>query len=182
MPPCVWASLPDAASRARLSPPKPAAPAYASSLEVLEKVSATFPEEDRFPAAGRDEAHRRRRPPRCFGDINAYHGESFRYRAFLVDENLTGKLTGDAATLIHMMNTNTFCSAVMELKNAGEASSFGEIYKEIVPGQPRFGCASFPDTSVVPSLGELRPHRLRCRRPDRSCSRTVPSLWGQRFW
>ena len=36
------------------------APAYASSLEVLEKVWATFPEEDRFPAAGGDgQAHRR---------------------------------------------------------------------------------------------------------------------------
>ena len=84
-------------------------------------------------------------------DINAY-GESFRYQT-LVDENLTGKLTGDAATLIHMMNTNTFCSAVMELKNAGEASSFAEVYKEIVQGN-HWMCG-FPDTLVVLSLGNF---------------------------
>ena len=124
--------------------------AYASSLEVLEKVWATFPEEDRFPAAGGDEAHDTTDGPGAF-DINAY-GESFRYQT-LVDENLTGKLTGDAATLIHMMNTNTFCSAVMELKNAGEASSFGEIYKEIVQGN-HWMCG-FPDTLVVLSLGDF---------------------------
>lgn len=126
------------------------APAYASSLEVLEKVWATFPEEDRFPAAGGDEAHDTTDGPGAF-DINAY-GESFRYQT-LVDENLTGKLTGDAATLIHMMNTNTFCSAVMELKNAGEASSFGEVYKEIVQGN-HWMCG-FPDTLVVLSLGDF---------------------------
>ena len=122
----------------------------ASSLEVLEKVWATFPEEDRFPAAGGDEAHDTTDGPGAF-DINAY-GESFRYQT-LVDENLTGKLTGDAATLIHMMNTNTFCSAVMELKNAGDASSFGEIYKEIVQGN-HWMCG-FPDTLVVLSLGDF---------------------------
>ena len=70
-----------------------------------------------------------------------------------MDENLTGKLTGDAATLIHMMNTNTFCSAVMELKNAGEASSFAEVYKEIVQGN-HWMCG-FPDTLVVLSLGNF---------------------------
>ena len=131
MPPCVWASLPDAASRARLSPPKPPLPPTPLLWRCWRKSRATFPEEDRFPAAGGDEAHDTTDGPGAF-DINAY-GESFRYQT-LVDENLTGKLTGDAATLIHMMNTNTFCSAVMELKNAGEASSFGEIYKEIVQG------------------------------------------------
>ena len=117
---------------------------------MLEKVWATFPEEDRFSAAGGDEAHDTTDGPGAF-DINTY-GESFRYQT-LVDENLTGKLTGDAATLIHMMNTNIFCSAVMELKNAGEASSFGEIYKEIVQGN-HWMCG-FPDTLVVLSLGNF---------------------------
>ena len=105
---------------------------------------------EEFPAAGGDEAHDTTDGPGAF-DINAY-GESFRYQT-LVDENLTGKLTGDAATLIHMMNTNTFCSAVMELKNAGEASSFGEVYKEIVQGN-HWMCG-FPDTLVVLNLGNF---------------------------
>ena len=97
MPPCVWASLPDAGKQSAPVTTETTAPAYASSLEVLEKVWATFPEEDRFPAAGGDEAHDTTDGPGAF-DINAY-GESFRYQT-LVDENLTGKLTGDAATLI----------------------------------------------------------------------------------
>lgn len=123
------------------------APAYASSLELMEAVWATFPEDDRFPAAGGDEAHDTMDGPGAF-DVTAY-SDTFQYQ-ILVDENLTDKLTGDAATLIHMMNTNTFCSAAMQLKNAGDASSFAEIYKEIVQGN-QWMCG-FPDTVVVLSL------------------------------
>ena len=125
------------------------APAYGSALELMEAVWATFPEDDRFPAAGGDEAHDTMDGPGTF-DVNTY-GDTFQYQ-ILVDENLTGKLTGDAATLIHMMNTNTFCSAAMQLTNAGEASSFAEIYKEIVQGN-HWMCG-FPDTVVVLNLGQ----------------------------
>ena len=126
-----------------------AAPAYGSAGELLEAGWATFPEDDRFPSAGVDEAHDTMDGPGAF-DIATY-ADTFQYQT-LVDENLTGKLTGDAATLIHMMNTNTFCSAAMQLTNAGEASSFAEIYKEIVQGN-HWMCG-FPDTVVVLNLGQ----------------------------
>ena len=127
-----------------------AAPAYASSLELMEAIWAAFPEDDRFPAAGGDEAHDTMDGPGAF-DVSAY-GETFQYQ-ILVDENLMDKLTGDAATLIHMMNTNTFCSAAMQLKNAGDATGFAEIYKEIVQGN-HWMCG-FPDTVVVLNLGDF---------------------------
>lgn len=126
------------------------APAYATALDALTAVWYTFPEDDRFPAAGGDEAHDTMDGPGVF-DINAY-GETFRYQ-ILVDDELMGKLTGDAATLIHMMNTNTFCSAAMRVAEGTDVSAFAEHYKEIV--QANHWMCGFPDTVVVLNLGEL---------------------------
>ena len=120
---------------------------YESAEALLKAVHAAMKEE--FPAAGGDEAHGAEDVGSF--DISAY-GDSFQAQ-ILVDDSLVEQVKPEAATLLHMMNTNTFCSAVMELKNAGEASSFGEVYKEIVQGN-HWMCG-FPDTLVVLSLGNF---------------------------
>ena len=120
---------------------------YESAEALLKAVHAAMKEG--FPAAGGDEAHGAEDVGSF--DISAY-GDSFQAQ-ILVDDSLVEQVKPEAATLLHMMNTNTFCSAVMELKNAGEASSFGEIYKEIVQGN-HWMCG-FPDTLVVLSLGNF---------------------------
>ena len=120
---------------------------YASSLELLDAVWNAIPEGDRFPAGGGDEANTAEGPGKF--DVSAYP-ETFQY-LILVDDSLMDKLTGDAATLMHMMNTNTFCSAAMALKDAQEAEAFAQSYKELVQSN-RWMCG-FPDTVVVLQLG-----------------------------
>ena len=126
------------------------APAYGSALDALYAVWETIPEDDRFPAAGGDEAHDTMDGPGSF-DVNAY-GETFRYQ-ILVDDELMGQLTGDAATLIHMMNTNTFCSAAMRVAEGTDVSAFAGHYKEIV--QANHWMCGFPDTVMVLNLGDI---------------------------
>ena len=126
------------------------APAYGSALDALYAVWETIPEDDRFPAAGGDEARDAMDGPGSF-DVNAY-GETFQYQ-ILVDDELMGKLTGDAATLIHMMNTNTFCSAAMRVAEGTDVAAFAEHYKEIV--QANHWMCGFPETMVVLNLGDI---------------------------
>ncbi|MBO5170075.1 MAG: hypothetical protein J6B70_04975 [Oscillospiraceae bacterium] len=125
------------------------APQYASSLELLDAVWNAFPEDARFPAGGGDEAHDTNGPGAF--DVKAY-GETFQY-LILLDDGLMDKLTGDAATLMHMMNTNTFCSAVMQLQEDEDPAAFAESYKTIV--QSNHWMCGFPDTVVVLNLGSF---------------------------
>ena len=60
-------------------------------------------------------------------------------------------LEDDVATLQHMMNTNTFSSAVARLKDPAKASEFAEAYKTAIQGQ-HWMCG-FPDKVVVISVG-----------------------------
>lgn len=126
----------------------PASSQYAASVDLLDAIWKEIPADKQFPAGGGDEAHPTDGPGAF--DVNAY-AETFQY-LILVDENLLDKLTGDAATLIHMMNTNTFCSAAMQLKDAGDAEAFAQSYKEIV--QSNHWMCGFPDTLVVLSLDD----------------------------
>ena len=119
---------------------------YESAQALLEAIYSGLDQE--FPAAGGDEAHDTEGPGSF--DISAY-GESFQYQ-ILVDEELTAMVKPQAATLLHMMNTNTFCSAVMQLEDAKNAESFAQHYKTIV--QSNHWMCGFPDTMLVMNLGD----------------------------
>ena len=119
---------------------------YESAQTLLEAIYGGMDQE--FPAAGGDEAHDTEGPGSF--DISAY-GESFQYQ-ILVDEELTAMVKPQAATLLHMMNTNTFCSAVMQLEDAKNAESFAQHYKTIV--QSNHWMCGFPDTMLVMNLGD----------------------------
>ena len=119
---------------------------YESAQALLEAIYSGMDQE--FPAAGGDEAHDTEGPSSF--DISAY-GESFQYQ-ILVDEELTAMVKPQAATLLHMMNTNTFCSAVMQLEDAKNAESFAQHYKTIV--QSNHWMCGFPDTMLVMNLGD----------------------------
>ena len=61
-------------------------------------------------------------------------------------------LDDDAATLQHMMNTNTFSSAAAKLKDPSAAEEFAKAYKNAVQGQ-QWMCG-FPDKVVVISVDD----------------------------
>ena len=126
-----------------------AAPAYESAQALLESIHKAMPADAEFPAAGGDEAHDNMEGAGEF-DISVY-GDSFQAQ-ILVDEELTAMVKPQAATMLHMMNTNTFCSAVMQLNDAADAEAFASHYQQIV--QSHHWMCGFPDTMVVLSLGD----------------------------
>ena len=119
---------------------------YESAEALLKAVHVAMSEE--FPAAGGDEAHGAEDAGSF--DISAY-GDSFRAQ-ILVDDSLVEQVKPEAATLLHMMNVNTFCAAAMQLTDAANAESFAESYKTLV--QSHHWMCGFPDTVVVLSLGD----------------------------
>lgn len=119
---------------------------YESAEALLKAVHAAMKEE--FPAAGGDEAHGAEDVGSF--DISAY-GDSFQAQ-ILVDDSLVEQVKPEAATLLHMMNTNTFCAAAMQLTDAANGESFAESYKTLV--QSHHWMCGFPDTVVVLSLGD----------------------------
>ena len=114
---------------------------YASALDLLTAIASGMTEE--FPAAGGDEAHDTEGAGAY--DIGTY-GESFQYQ-ILVDQALMDMVKPQAATLMHMMNTNTFCSAVMELQDGKDAETFAKDYQTLV--QSNHWMCGFPDTMLV---------------------------------
>ena len=119
---------------------------YESAQALLEAIYSGMSQT--FPAAGGDEAHNAEGVGAY--DIGAY-GESFQYQ-ILVDEELLDLVKPEAATLLHMMNTNTFCSAAMQLTDSKDAERFADHYKTLV--QSHHWMCGFPETMLVLSLGD----------------------------
>lgn len=126
-----------------------AAPSIESAVAFLTDVWNAFGEENQFACAGGDADHAVEGPG--VYQLNEANAESFQYLLHVTPEQY-GMLEGEAATLMHMMNGNTFTSAVAKLKEPAKASEFAESYKTAIQEQ-RWMCG-FPDKVVVISVGD----------------------------
>ena len=115
-----------------------------SAEALLQDIWGAFNEKDQFAVSGGDEKNAAQGPARF--EINADNAETFQYLLHVTDE-MYAQLENDAATMQHMMNTNTFCSAVMQLNDAADAEAFASHYQQIV--QSHHWMCGFPDTVVV---------------------------------
>ncbi len=129
-------------------PDEPIAPTFASALELYNKIWSTYTDEEKFPSAGGDQDHNSENPGVV--DIEKYKDTIMWWTH--TTEDLLGMVTNDAANLMHMMNTNTFSSAIFHLKDASTAEKFAEDYKTSVQAT-RWMCG-FPDKVIVVSVGE----------------------------
>lgn len=123
-------------------------PTFESAVALYNDIWAKFSDDDKFPCAGGDAEHSSESPAQF--SLNESNAESFKYLLHVTDE-LYAMLDDDAATLQHMMNTNTFSSAIAKLKDPAKASEFAEAYKASVQSQ-QWMCG-FPDKVVVISIG-----------------------------
>lgn len=130
------------------APDTPVAPAYASAIELYNKIWASYADDEKFPSAGGDADHSSSDPGVV--DIEKYKDTIMWWTH--VTEELLGTVTNDAANLMHMMNTNTFSSAIFHLKDASTAEAFASDYNKAIQGT-RWMCG-FPDNVVVISVGE----------------------------
>lgn len=131
------------------TPDEPQAPAFASAVELYTQIWDTLGEDRQFPAAGGDAEHEAEAPAKFA--LTKENKETFEYLLHVTDE-LYDMLDDDAATLQHMMNTNTFSSAAAKLKDPSAAEEFAKAYKTAVQGQ-QWMCG-FPDKVVVISVDD----------------------------
>ena len=127
-------------------PTEPVAAGPASALEVLENTWALFGDDEKFPIMGGDFENAVMDAPGVWGTD------------FLVDLSYSLQLpeaemskVADAATMIHMMNANTFTGAVLHLNEGEDAAAFAAAARESIMNA-QWMCG-FPEKLVIADLG-----------------------------
>ncbi len=129
----------------------PTAPTYASALDLFNKIWASYTDDEKFPCGGGDADHDSEDGPGIFDTENEESRESLKTYTHITGE-LLGMVTNDVATLMHMMNTNTFSSAIFHLKDASTAEKFAADYNTAI--QNTHWMCGFPERVAVVSVGE----------------------------
>ena len=129
--------------------PSDGADTPASALELLEAVWNSYTDDEKFPAAGGDysEENMRDGAPGNFSVADADLLNSS--LGFPAAE--TGKID-DAASLVHMMNLNTFTCGAYHVKNTADVTALCASVRENILAR-RWMCG-FPDKAVVITVGD----------------------------
>lgn len=118
-----------------------------SPLEVLETIWGIYEEEEKFSVAGGDSASTVMDMPGAFNVTNEEELESIlgfpATEAGLIDE---------AASLVHMMNANTFTCGVFHVKDEENVTVVTEAVRENILN--RQWLCGFPDTLIVAVVEE----------------------------
>lgn len=124
--------------------PPVAAPA---PLAILETVWGSYSEEERFPVMGGDVQ------TQLMGSPGAYDMELSDNLIYLllVPEDRVPEIA-EAATMVHMMNANSFTSGALRLKEGYSAESFANAMKERILGN-QWICG-FPDLLRIWTFGD----------------------------
>lgn len=117
------------------------------SLEILTKVWESYSEENKFAITGGDYNNMTDNAP---GKFDVTDKESL--RSLLVVPEDGAELIDDGASMIHMMNANTFTGAAFHVKDAADVKTFEDSLKEAVLNN-QWICG-FPEKLVLCQLGE----------------------------
>ncbi len=124
-------------------------PAAKDSLEILTVVWDSYGEDEKFAVAGGDMSEENMNaegPGRYSLEDPQALDTSLGFPADLVDK------IDDAASLMHMMNANTFTCGVYHVKDGGDVSAVAAAIKDNIM-QRQWMCG-FPDKLVIASVGE----------------------------
>ena len=125
--------------------PKPAIP---DALTILTTVWGTYTEDEKFPAAGGDYDHPVDSAPGAF-DLSNPDNVSY---LLSVPEDQVSKID-DAASLMHMMNGNTFTCGAFHVANADDVSAIVEDIHSEISG--KHWMCGFPDKMFLATNGSL---------------------------
>ncbi len=119
----------------------------ASPVELLNTVWATYADDEKFPVGGGDEANMNMEGPGAFGLENG--GEGFVAITHFPADSVAK--IDSAATLMHMMNANTFTGAAYHVVDADMAALATEVKDSVMATQWMCG---FPEKLVIVTVGE----------------------------
>jgi len=117
-----------------------------SALEVLETVWADYAEEEKFPVIGGSMAAPVDGAPGSYDLAD----ENITYSLLIPAEQLAN--VTEAASMIHMMNANSFTCAAYTLAEGVTAADFGAAMKDAVLNN-QWMCG-FPDSLLIRSVGD----------------------------
>ena len=115
-------------------------------LPLLNTVWDSYTDDEKFPAAGGDYEHSVDGAPGAF-DIS--DTDNLTYLLSVPAED-ADKLD-DAASLMHMMNANTFTCGALRVKNGDDAAKLAEDLRDAI--QNKQWMCGFPDKLVIATLG-----------------------------
>jgi len=118
----------------------------ASALEILETVWADYAEEEKFPVIGGSMTAPVDGAPGSYDIAD----ENITYNLLIPAEQLAN--VTEAASMIHMMNANTFTCAAFKLADGVTAADFGAAMKDAVLGN-QWMCG-FPDSLLIRAFGD----------------------------
>lgn len=118
-----------------------------SPLEVLETIWGIYEEEEKFSVAGGDSASTVMDMPGAFNVTNEEELE-----AILGFPATEAGLIDEAASLVHMMNANTFTCGVFHVKDEENVTVVTEAVRENILN--RQWLCGFPDTLIVAVVEE----------------------------
>ena len=125
---------------------KPAA-AVDDALTILNAIWNTYSDEEKFPAAGGDSEHAVDGAP---GSFDASNADSLSYQlTFPADD---ASLIDSAASLVHMMNLNTFTCGAFHVADANNVAKLADDLRTTIQAK-RWMCG-FPDKLVIVTVGQ----------------------------
>ena len=125
---------------------KPAA-AVDDALTILNAIWNTYSDEEKFPAAGGDSEHAVDGAP---GSFDASNADSLSYLlTFPADD---ASLIDSAASLVHMMNLNTFTCGAFHVADANNVARLADDLRPTIQAK-RWMCG-FPDKLVIVTVGQ----------------------------
>lgn len=125
---------------------KPAA-AVDDALTILNAIWNTYSDEEKFSAAGGDSEHAVDGAP---GSFDASNADSLSYLlTFPADD---ASLIDSAASLVHMMNLNTFTCGAFHVADANNVTRLADDLRTTIQAK-RWMCG-FPDKLVIVTVGQ----------------------------
>lgn len=125
----------------------PAQELPASALEILETVWANYADEEKFSVVGGNiEANIMDAP----GNYDLAYAENMTWNLLVPAERIGD--VAEAASMIHMMNANTFTCGVFKLADGVTAADFGAAMKDAVLNN-QWMCG-FPETLLIRNFGD----------------------------
>lgn len=121
-------------------------PVAASALEILETVWSGYGDDEKFPISGGDSSNMTMDVPGVFDATNSEELD-----VTLGFPAAQAGLIDDAASMVHMMNLNTFTCGVYHVTDAANAATLADAIKENI--SVRQWMCGMPEKLLIANLG-----------------------------